>query len=104
MAIGKRFVGDLEDGSRDWHIASGYDYGIRGAWFTIRMKFEGEILREIISAAPAILVPYEVLEQKIALLKIAPVGTKIDGVGWHRAIGVFYLRIYENDLPLGDYK
>lgn len=104
MAISGHYVGKIEGDNNDWYLASGYDYSTCGKWFTVRMKFEGEILREIISAEPATPVPWEVLEQKIALLKIAPVGTKIDGVGWHRAVDVFYLRIYENDLPLGDYK
>ena len=67
-------------------------------WFTIRLRFEGDVLREVMSAAPQVYVPNEVLEQKLALLKVAPVGSKVPGLGWHRGKGLFYLRIYENDL------
>ena len=84
--------------SEDWGLASGSDPETQAKWFTIRLRFEGDVLREVMSAAPHVYVPNEVLEQKLALLKIAPVGSKVPGLGWHRGKGIFYLRIYENDL------
>jgi hypothetical protein len=66
------------------------------------MVFEGDVLQELMSAKPSIYVPPDVLDQKLALLKVAPVGTKVNGVGWRRTETIFYVRIYENDLPLGE--
>lgn len=88
----------------DWAMTSGMDMGRMEKYFTVRMRFEGEVLRELQSAEPAVYVPPDVLEQKLALLKVAPVGAKVDGVGWRRAENLFYLRIYEDDLPLGGMK
>jgi hypothetical protein len=83
----------------DWGLTSGVDPDkMYAKWFTIRLRFEGDVLREVMSAAPHVYVPNEVLEQKLALLKVAPVGSKVPGLGWHRGKGLFYLRIYEDDL------
>ena len=84
--------------SEDWGLTSGLDPETYAKWFTIRLRFEGDVLREVMSAAPHVYVPNEVLEQKLALLKVAPVGSKVPGLGWHRGKGLFYLRIYEDDL------
>ena len=86
----------------DWGLTSGSDPETWSRWFTIRMVFEGDVLREIMSAEPSVYVPNEVLDQKLALLKVAPIGTKVDGIGWRRTEDIFYVRIYENDLPLGE--
>jgi hypothetical protein len=88
--------------SEEWGLASGTDPETWSRWFTIRLRFEGDELKEVASAAPHIHVPDKVLEQKLALLKVAPVGSKVPGLGWHRGKGIFYLRIYENDVAFGD--
>ncbi len=88
----------------DWAMASGYAPERWSKYFTVRMRFEGEVLREIQSAEPAVYIPPDVLEQKLALMKVAPVGAKIDDVGWRRTENIFYLRIFEDDLPLGGMK
>ena len=43
-------------------------------------------------------VPSALLEQKIALMKAAPVGARIDDVGWRRSETVFYIRIFDHEL------
>lgn len=91
--------------SPDEHLGGGIDPETGSKWFTIRMRFDADgVMREINSAAPAMYVPPEVLEQKLALLKITPVGVKVNRVGWRRTENIFYLRIYEEDVVLGEWK
>ena len=74
-------------------------------YFTVRMLFDDAgVLREIQSVEPTMRVPKELLEQKVALLKVAPVGMRVDGVGLRKSDNLFYLRIYEDDLSLGEWK
>ena len=40
----------------------------------------------------------ELFEQKLALLKIAPVGTTLDGVGKRKAANIYYVRFYEDEM------
>jgi hypothetical protein len=101
MAIGKYGWTDPR-ASGDWFLTDGHDPETWSRWFTIRLRFEGDELKEVASAAPHIRVPNEVLEQKLALLKVAPVGSKVPGLGWHRGKGLFYLRIYEDDVAFGE--
>jgi hypothetical protein len=86
------------------YLDSGYDMGKGAAWFSVRVVLDGGYVVQYNSADRTIIVPPEVIEQKIALMKVAPVGAKVDGVGWRRTEDLFYLRIYENDLPLGEWK
>ena len=37
-------------------------------------------------------------EQKLALLKAAPVGAKIEELGWRRTEDIFYLRIFKHEI------
>lgn len=90
MAVGK--WGTLDD------LRSGIDENTFSRWFTVRMRFHEGKLVEFASAAPHINVPSKAIEQKLALLKVAPVGAKVDGVGWRRTEDIFYLRFYEEDV------
>ena len=88
----------------DWWMVEGRGPTLADRFFTIRMKFEGDECIQFVSVTPEIHVPIELIDQKLALLKAAPVGAKVSSVGWRRTENIFYLHIYENDLPLGGYK
>jgi hypothetical protein len=86
----------------DRYDDSGFDMNRGEKWFSVRVEFKENLVHSITSTEPVISVPNKLIEQKLALLKMSPVGAKIDSVGWRRKENVFYLRIYETDLPLGE--
>ena len=70
-------------------------------YYTIRVELnEGEIVSAI-PIHPEKLHPLNVpglFEQKLALLKIVPVGTVLDGVGKRKAANIYYVRFYEDEM------
>lgn len=74
-------------------------------YYTIRVELnEGEIVSAI-PIHPEAFHPLNVpglFEQKLALLKIAPVGTELDGVGKRKAENIYYVRFYENEPNWSD--
>jgi len=97
-------IGGYSWNDDDRYDDSGFDMGRGEKWFSVRVEFKEGLIHSITSVEPVISVPNKLIEQKLALLKMSPVGAKIDSVGWLRKENVFYLRIYETDLPLGEYK
>lgn len=70
-------------------------------YYTVRVELnEGEIVSAI-PIHPEKAHPLNVpglFEQKLALLKIAPVGTELDGVGTRKTENIYYVRFYENEI------
>lgn len=48
----------------------------------------------VISFAP------EVLEEKIALIKLVSSGERVAGVGWHRSHDIYYVRLYPHEFTM----
>lgn len=86
----------------DWALTASYDYDRFEKWFTLRLEFENGVCIKADSASPGLRIPPKVIAEKLALLKVSPVGAKVADVGWRRTEDIFYLRIYESDLPLGE--
>lgn len=40
----------------------------------------------------------ELLAEKLALLKVANVGARVDNIGWRRASNIFYIHIYNEEF------
>ena len=89
----------------DPHVYVEYTFNRSEKLFTVRMEYskEGAFLNAL-SACPEVRVPFQLLEEKVALLRVSPVGADVEHVGWRRAANVFYVRIYESDLNLGEMK
>ena len=101
MAIGGY---SWEEAGRDPAMIEGMDPEHFGTFFTIRMEFEGGQCIGVTPVHPQTVVPIAVIDLKLALLKAAPAQTRVPGVGWRRSETLFYLHIYETDLPLGEIK
>lgn len=101
MAIGGY---SWEEAGRDPALIEGMDPEHWSTFFTIRMEFDGDQCIGVTSVCPRTNVPIEVIGEKLALLKAAPAQTRVPGVGWRRTDTLFYLHIYEHDLPLGERK
>ena len=82
-----------------------YDIERMSRYYTIRVELsEGEIVSAI-PIQPEKFHPLNVpglFEQKLALLKIAPVGTALGGVGLRKAENIYYVRFYENEPNWSD--
>ena len=44
----------------------------------------------------------EILEEKVALLKLTPTGTKVEGIGQQVNTNVFYVRFYAGEFTVPD--
>jgi hypothetical protein len=101
MAIG----GYSWEGSID--LPSGFDTETGWGWFSVRIRIvQGDVADINMSSPKRAMTPalVDAIQEKLAILKVAPVGVRVDGVGWRRTEDLFYLRIYEYDLPLGEWK
>lgn len=101
MAIGGYSWEESDD------LLSGFDPNTGWHWFSVRIRtVQGDVADINMSSPKRAMTPalITVIEKKLALLKLAPVGAKVDDVGWRRAEDIFYLRVHENDLPLGEWK
>ena len=74
-------------------------------YYTVRVELnEGKIVSAI-PIHPEALHPLNVpglFEQKLALLKIAPVGAVVDGVGKRKAENIYYVRFYQDEPNWSD--
>lgn len=71
-----------------------------GKWFSVRIRLEDGEIVDLTSAVPTVQLPAKLIREKLSLLKVAPVGAKIDGIGWRRAENIFYLRFYEDEVVI----
>ena len=71
-----------------------------GKWFSVRIRLEDGEIVDLTSAVPTVQLPAKLIREKLSLLKVAPVGAKIDEVGWRRAENIFYLRFYEDEVGI----
>ena len=101
MAIGGY---SWEEVDRDWQMMEGVGPDAWDTFFTVRMEFHEGICVNYKSVRTGVRIPLELIDQKLALLRVAPPRTKVPGVGWRRSESIFYLHIYESDLPLGEYR
>lgn len=84
----------------DPYLQVGNDPLTWGRWFSVRIRLEDGEIVDLTSAVPTIQLPKKLIVEKLSLLKVAPVGAKIDGVGWRRAENIFYLRFYEDEVVI----
>jgi hypothetical protein len=40
----------------------------------------------------------KVLWEKISLIKLAPSGVRVVGIGWHRTHSIYYVRLYPHEF------
>lgn len=77
-----------------------YDIERMSRYYTVRVELnEGEVVSAV-PIQPEKIHPLNVaglFEQKLALLKIVPVGTALDGVGLRKAESIYYVRFYEHE-------
>ena len=95
-----------EDATPEFWMMEGIDPPYFKPFFTVRVAFVDGRVAEFDSARPEMRLDLNKIDEKLALLKVSPVGAKIDGVGWRRRENLYYLRIYEEDLvdTLGEMK
>lgn len=95
-----------EDVTPEFWMVEGVDPLYFKPFFTVRVVLDSGRVMEFNSAQPEKRLDLEKIDEKLALLKVSPVGAKLDGVGWRRRENLYYLRIYEEDLvnTLGETK
>lgn len=82
-----------------------YDFERMSRYYTVRVELnEGEVVSAVPIHPEKLRAPFfgtsmavELFEQKLALLKIAPVGTELNGVGLRKAANIYYVRFYEDE-------
>ena len=65
---------------------------------SVRVRTEGGEVVEVTPAIHGVDIPPEIVREKLAILKVAPIRASINKVGWRRTEDIFYLRIYEDEV------
>jgi len=82
-----------------------YDIERMSRYYTVRVELNEGGIVSAVPIQPEKLHPLNVpglFEQKLALLKIAPVGTTLDGVGMRKAENIYYVRFYQDESNWSD--
>jgi len=82
----------------DHFLRSGIDPNTFDPFITVRVQVQNGELYTVQSSNTGVYPKNALILERLAIMKVAPVGTKIKELGWRRTDDVFYLRFFDYEL------